>query len=139
MPSGRRASAIIDQQKIGPDGFSKQNCGPLAEVQSGQGIGFGRFGRYGKNFEPVWRLLHPVSHGGWSGGRYKLVSYLDGCVYSFEEAGQNVNSADENQVMQRCRVGDNDTHLLAKAQPAQGRPFTFQVFRRISQPHFMSL
>jgi hypothetical protein len=56
-----------------------------------------------------------------------------------KDAGQNVNGVDENQIVERSRVGDNNPHLASKAQAAQGGTFTLEIFDSKIQPDFMSL
>jgi hypothetical protein len=58
---------------------------------------------------------------------------------SLEKAGQNMDGIDEDQIMQRRRIGDNNPHLVSKAQAAQSRALTLQVFPRVIQPDLMSL
>jgi hypothetical protein len=41
--------------------------------------------------------------------------------------------------VQRSRVGDNNPHLVSKAQAAQCRAFTIEIFPGVIQPDFMSL
>ena len=56
-----------------------------------------------------------------------------------EKTGQNVGSVDENQVVKRGRVGDDNAHSVSKAQSLESRPFPLQVFPGVVEPHFMSL
>src|SRR5712692_183708 len=56
-----------------------------------------------------------------------------------EDTGQNMDSADKNQIVARSRVGDNNPHLASKAQAAQGCAFTLEIFHSVIQPDFMSL
>jgi len=56
-----------------------------------------------------------------------------------EKAGQDLDSGDEDQVVKRSRVGDNNPHSASKAQAAQGRAFTLEIFHGVIQPNFMGL
>src|ERR1700722_5459558 len=57
---------------------------------------------------------------------------------SLEKAGQDVDGINEDQIMERRRVGDNNPPLASKAQAAQGRALTLQVFPCVIQPDLMS-
>jgi len=41
--------------------------------------------------------------------------------------------------VKRSRAGDNNPHLASKAQTAQGRAFTLEIFHGVIQPNFVSL
>ena len=56
-----------------------------------------------------------------------------------EKAGQNMDGADEDEIVERSRVGDNNPHLTSKAQAPQGCAFTLEIFPRVIQPNFVSL
>jgi hypothetical protein len=58
---------------------------------------------------------------------------------SLEKAGHTVDSVDEDQVVERSRVGDDNPHSVSKAQSPQGRAFPLEVFQGVVEPHLMSL
>ena len=56
-----------------------------------------------------------------------------------EDAGQNLDSLYEDQIVERSRVGDHHSHLGSKTQAPQGRAFTLEIFQGVIQPYFMGL
>jgi len=57
-------------------------------------------------------------------------------TWIFSKRRQDLDSGDEDQVVKRSRVGDNNPHLASKAQTAQGRAFTLEIFHGVIQPNF---
>jgi len=56
-----------------------------------------------------------------------------------EKVGQDLDRGDDDQVVKRSRVGDNNPHLAPKAQAPQGRAFTLEIFHGVIQPNFVRL
>ena len=69
----------------------------------------------------------------------QFVADFFGDMDLLEYAGENVDSADENQVMERSRVGDDDAHLFSKAESPQGGAFPIEVFASVIEPDLVSL
>jgi hypothetical protein len=57
---------------------------------------------------------------------------------SLEKVRQDLDSTDEDQVVERSRVGD-DSQLPSQAQSLEGRAFALEIFRRVLRPDLMGL
>ena len=56
---------------------------------------------------------------------------------SSKEVRKDLNRVDQNKVVQRRRVSDNDPHLTPKAEAAQSGPFALQISLCEVQPNLM--
>jgi len=55
-------------------------------------------------------------------------------IDSLEKPGQNMDGVNEDEIMERSRVGDHYPHLASEAQAPQSRALTFEVFLGVIQP-----
>lgn len=84
-------------------------------------------------------LLHPRPHRRRRSAAAEFFANFDGNVNFLKQAGQNLDGANQNQIVQRSRVGNNNPHLRCEAQSPQRGAFSLQVFPREVEPHFVSL
>jgi hypothetical protein len=126
-PRHRHGFAIIDQQQIGVERLRQRKSRALAPVQSHQkGIGVIR-GRGRPQVEPSGWHGGPVAH---RFGRFGMKQLVPDRVRDQdfrEELEQDFALADQDEIVDRPGIGDDDRHRLSQPEPAQILAVAFEI------------
>jgi len=119
------AGPVVHENEIGVKLRGQRNGGALAIVQSGKGGMILVGDRFGDDGEPRGRCHDPVPDRFRRPWAVELVAHDGGDPHALEHPRQQIDVADQHQVVQRARIRDDDAHA-SETEPVQRLSVAFK-------------
>jgi hypothetical protein len=117
----------------------RHDCGALAFVQSHFCRTAAGKVRVGPDFEPVRNASCPHFHRLWCGWISQLAMNCRRNENPFKQRGQEVDFVDQQQVVERPCIGDDQPHALSKSEPLQIASLPPQIVQAVRLEYAVAL